>query len=102
MQKILDAAKTIDGLLQDAERDAQKALNYRESDPDLAHMYLDHSKDAMKAIQEKHSDVKKWIKDVEVQGQKPPAGMMEMYQYIHDRHIVTAEKIAELQKRYDA
>lgn len=100
MQLIKKLSKMIDEELNDAEKYARCALNYKEENVGIAEMFYSLSLEEMKHMQQLHNHVVKLIDEVQASGKTVPVGMMEMYDYIHEQQIEHSAEVRVLQSMF--
>jgi ferritin len=93
MRMIKKLAGQIDEEIGDAMKYARCAANYKESEPDLSRLYADLSEQELKHMQKLHDAVVMLIDRARNEEVEVPVGMMEMYDFLHERNI---EKAAEV------
>ena len=93
MQIIKKLSKMIMEEANDAEKYAQCALNNKESDKTLADTFYTLAGEELKHLEMLHAQVVRLINEVKAKGVTVPAGMMEIYDYVHAEQI---EKVAEV------
>jgi rubrerythrin len=102
MKQIKELSEMIEEELEDAEKYAKHALKLRESEPTLAKTFYDLSTDEMRHMGLLHDEVKKLIEKHRREHGEPPAPMMAVYDYLHQKHIDKAAHIKVLQAEYRA
>ena len=100
MQLIKKLSKMIDEEINDAEKYARCALNNRDDHPIVAEMFYSLSLDEMKHMSQLHNSVVKLIEEAKSSGKVVPAGMMEMYEFIHEQQIEHAAEVRMLQTMF--
>lgn len=88
----------IDDELQDACDYAKLALEYRDSEPELAVLFSRLSEEEMTHMNLLHGAAVEQIESVQRQGGTVPEAMSAVYEYLHERQIDKAESV----KRYQA
>lgn len=83
--------------LNDAETYAKLALEYKESDPELAQLFHKLSGEEMTHMDALHKSVISHIDAYKKLKGEPPEGMKALYDFVHKREIARAEKVANLQ-----
>ena len=84
----------------DAKKYAAMAVNLKESDPDLAKMYFSLSQQELEHMQILHRAVTEMIQRFRDVSGEPPAEMLAVYNYLHDRQIRNATEVKNLQSLY--
>lgn len=100
MQLIKKLSAMIEDELDDAEKYVRCALNHKEDRRPLAETFYALSLDELKHMNQLHEFVVRLIDEVRQSGTPVPEGMMEMYEYLHERHIEHEKEIRILQKMY--
>ena len=100
MKIIKELSEMIEEELDGAEEYAHQALILKETHPTLAKTFYDISLEEMKHINMLHEEVKKIIATHRQEKGEPPAVMMAVYEYLHDRHIQKANEIKMYQSQY--
>ena len=97
IQKLSEYIKEeIDG----AENYAKKALKYREEYPTLAKTLHDISIEEMKHIDLLHGEVVKLIEKYRREHGEPPASMLAVYDYLHEKQIEKSNEVKMYQNQY--
>jgi ferritin len=96
--------KTIEENIHEEYRDAKKyiklALQYKDlKEEALAKMYYDLADEEMGHAEKLHDMAVKIIKSIP-EDKKPPEGMMELYNLIHERDIEAAKEVEILMNMY--
>lgn len=102
MKIIKELSEMIEEELEDAEKYAKHAMHFRESEQTLSKTFYDLSMDEMKHMGFLHDEVKKIIEKHRREHGEPPAPMMAVYDYLHQKHIDKAAQIKILQAEYRA
>ena len=100
MQIIKKLSRMIGEELDDAEKYARCALNHKDDDTSLAELFYSLSLEEMKHMEMLHKAVVKKIEEVRQSGVTIPAGMLEMYDYLHEQHIEHTKEVRTLQSMY--
>lgn len=93
MRIIKKLAGQIDDEIGDAMKYARCAANYKDSEPDLSRLYADLSEQELKHMSRLHDAVVGIINRIQAEGTEIPAGMMEMYEFLHERAIEHAAEV---------
>ena len=93
MRIIKKLAEQIEDEIDDAMKYARCAAKHKDSDPELSRMWADLSEQELKHMTKLHDAVVEIINRVQSEGATVPPGMMEFYEYLHERDI---EKVAEV------
>ena len=102
----MEIIKKLSGMIreeiQDAERYAKCALKYKEERPGLSRLFFALSQEEMDHMTRLHEAVTDIIKDYRETNGEPPAGMMAVYDYLHEQQIEEAKEVKEYQEMYKA
>ena len=90
----------IDDELEGACEYAEDALLYKDQYPDLAKVYAELSKVELSHADKLHEQVADMIEEYQKKSGEPPAGMMAIYEYQHEKAINKVKEIQLLQSRY--
>ena len=97
MKIIKEICKDIECALDKAEHYAKQAIILKPDYPSLAQRYLADSSTMMDIMSGLHSEVVTIINDYRKTNGEPPAPMMAIYDYMHERFIEKAAAIKNLQ-----
>jgi Mn-containing catalase len=86
----------IDGV----EEYVKEALRLKLEHPSLAKTLYDISNEEMRHIELLHAEVVKLIEEHRRTHGEPPASMMAVYEYLHEKHIDKVNKIRMWQNEY--
>ena len=100
MKEIKDTSKDIECALDKAEHYAKQAILLKSKFPSLSQRYLAASNMMMDIMNGLHSDIVTIINDYRKTNGEPPAPMMAMYDYMHERFIEKAAAVKNLQELY--
>ena len=90
----------IEDELEDAETYAKLAIEYRDTDPNMAALFFKLSNDEMTHKELLHKNVVEHIMDYRREHGDPPAAMQAIYDHQHKRFIDHAEKVLNLHAMY--
>lgn len=86
--------------LDDACTYAKLALEYKESDPELAQLFYKLSTEEMNHMDALHKRVVTSIEKYKQMNGEAPAGMKAIYDFVHKKQIEKAEKVTNLQNMF--
>ncbi len=86
--------------IHDGEKYIKKALEIREEYPEVAEVLNMLSAEEMKHMQMLHNAVVKIIENYRKEKGEPPAAMMAVYEYLHEKYIEEAKEVKVLQQMY--
>ena len=84
----------------DAEKYAHCALKHKEDYPELAQLFYRLSNEEMEHMASLHRMVVTIIADYRKASGDPPASMLAVYDYLHERQIEHAAKVKSLQAMF--
>lgn len=87
MRIIKKLAGMIDEEIDGAMEYARDACQYRDDYPEIARMWAELAEQELRHINRLHEAVVEQIEEARASGKTLPAGMMEMYEWIHGRQI---------------
>ena len=100
MQIIKCLSEDIEETLDCAEDNIKKAIMYKDEYPVAAKAFYTKSTLLMDSIKPLHDAVVALIEAHRKEKGEPPAPMMAIYNYMHERHIMKAVAIKNLQDMY--
>ena len=100
MKQIQMLTEQIAEEIEDAKKYATLAMEMKESDPDLAKMYFSLSQQEMEHMQILHKAAAEMIQKYREEKGEPPAAMMAVYNYLHEKQIKNAAEVKSLQSMY--
>ena len=100
MKLIKEITERIEEEIDGAEEYVKEAIKLKHEHPSLAKTLYDISNQEMSHIDMLHAEVVKLIEEHRRMHGEPPAPMMAVYQYLHERHIDKANNIRMLQNEY--
>ena len=86
----------------DAEAYIQLANEWKEEYPDTADLFYELSTEELGHMERLHDAVADLIKDYRDQHGEPPAGMMALYDYLHEQAIENTMRVKVKQGMYKA
>ena len=90
----------IDDELEDASRYANCAMQYKEENRGLADVFYTLSTEEMRHMDMLHSEAVKIIEAYKREKGEPPADMLAVYNYLHDKQIAKAGEVKAMQALY--
>lgn len=102
MKSIKDMSCTIEDILESADKNIRLAVKYKEDDPDSSKVYYSKSVEELNSIKPFHDRVVTIIKNYRAEKGEPPAPMMAMYNYEHEKHLDKNASIRKLQELYSS
>ena len=100
MTLIKRLCEMIDDELEGAEDYAKAALELKDSHPDLARALFSLSQQEMEHMGILHNHVVNIINEYKKTKGEPPAAMMAVYDYVHEKQIDEAAEIKTLQAMF--
>ena len=100
MQVIKCMCEDIEKTLTMAEKDVKKAIEYKEQYPIAAKAFYNKSVALMETIKGMHDGVVITIKNYRDEKGEPPAPMLAVYNYLHEKQVDEAALIKNLQDIY--
>jgi Mn-containing catalase len=100
MKLIKELTERIEEEIDGAEEYVKEAIKLKLEHPSLSKTLYDISNQEMSHIDMLHTEVVKLIEEHRRTHGEPPAPMMAVYQYLHDRHIDKVNTIKLLQAEY--
>ena len=85
--------------IHDAKSYTKMAIHYKEEYPDMARALFGIANQELEHMQILHGLVSDLIKDYRNEKGEPPASMMAVYEYLHNKEI---EKVADVKALMDA
>jgi hypothetical protein len=100
MKIIKDISEMIEEELDGAETYARKAVELRESHPTIARAFDEISLQEMNHVNTLHGEVARLIEQHRKEHGEPPAAMLAVYEFMHERHIAKANVVRVYQNQY--
>lgn len=100
MKIVMKLVSLIDDELSGAKDYIKLAMHNREEHPGLADTFADLAEAEMGHVSKLHDEVTKLIDEVRQRDGEPPAGMLAVYDYEHDKQISKASKIKQMISEY--
>lgn len=100
MEIIKRISEMIDDELEGAEEYVKCALKHKEHHPELAKVFYEISTEEMRHVNMLHEQVSRLIQQHRKEHGEPPAPMMAVYDYLHERHIEESAEIKAMQAHF--
>ena len=100
MKIIKTLSEKIKEELEDAEAYINLAIQWKKDQPETADLFAELSKEEMGHVEKLHGKVTELIMKYRTEKGEPPAGMMAIWEYMHEQHIETAMMIKVKQGMY--
>ena len=102
MKVIKDMSCDIEEIFEMADKNIRLAVKYKEDDPESSKAYYNKSVEELNSIKPFHDRVVAIIKNYRAEKGEPPAPMMAMYNYEHEKHMDKNASIRKLQELYSS
>lgn len=99
-REIEDLLHCIDGEIQDAMGYVRRALECRDSDKETADLYYRLSGEELDHASRLHSQVVRLMDAAQRNGEEIPAGLPELYRYLHRQHVDFTAEVVAIQAMY--
>ena len=100
MKLIKEITEMIEDELEGAEHYTKLAVKHKSDNSILAKTFYDISTDEMRHVDLLHSEVVKLIEEHRKTKGEPPASMMAVYDFLHEKHIEEAKEVKMYQNQY--
>lgn len=100
MKIIKKLSERIEEELEDAELYARMAVEWKDKDQALAKVFYDISGQELGHVNLLHGEVVKLIEKHRKEHGEPPASMMALYDYMHERHVAKANMVKVYHGQY--
>lgn len=100
MTIIKKLSEMINEEVEGAEHYAKCAVKYKDENPTLAKTFYDISVDEMRHVNLLHDEVVKLIEEYRKANGEPPAAMMAVWEYMHEKQIEETNEVKQYQNQY--
>ena len=87
--------------LHDAEAYIDMATEWKKDQPEAAKLFAALSGEEMGHVNKLHTKITEMIRTYREEKGEPPAGMMAIYEYMHEQQIQDAMRVKVKQKMYE-
>ena len=101
MKIIKCIAEKIAEEVQDAEAYIELAAKWKKDEPEAADEFAELSAEEMGHVDKLHTEVTQLISRYRETNGEPPAGMLAIYDYLHEQQIENAMRVKVKQKMYE-
>lgn len=88
--------------LADAKKYAELALTYAADQPDASKLFRELSDEEMRHMERLHKCAERAVDEHRKTKGDPPAEMLAVYNYLHQRHVAEAKEVKIMQGMFDA
>ena len=96
MVLIKKLSSMIEDEISGAEEYAKASLEYRDTRPELARLFHSLAETEMEHMNKLHKAVAEIIEEYRKENGEPPASMLAVYDYLHEKHIEEAAEVKRL------
>lgn len=100
MEIIKHLEDQIDSEVHDAKSYIKCALKRKDEDKELADLYYALASEEMDHMNRLHKQVVRIIEDYRKEKGEPPADMLAVYNYLHEKHIEKAAEVKSMMSLY--
>lgn len=100
MKEIKDMSRTVEEILESADKNIRLAVLYKEDSPETSKLYYNKANEELNSIKPFHDRVVNIIKAYRAEKGEPPAPMMAIYNYEHEKHLDKHALIKKYQELY--
>ena len=86
-------SEKIEEELHDANAYIELAMKWKTEQPDTAELFYELSTEEMGHVNKLHQNVTELIQIYRQKNGEPPKGMLELYNYLHEKHMAEAMSI---------
>ena len=100
MKTIKELSTQIQDEIEGAEWYIMRALQFNDEHPELAQTLYDISTDELRHVNLLHSHVVKIIEDYRKKHGEPPASMLAVYEFLHEKQIEDVNEVRMYQSQF--
>ena len=100
MKIIKCLSEKIEDELHDADEYIDLAIKWKAEQPDTAELFYELSNEELGHMNKLHQNVTELIQIYKQQNGEPPKGMLELYNYLHEKYMAEAMRIKVKQGMY--
>ena len=93
MKIIKRLSEKIEEEIKDADAYIDLALKWKAEEPDTAELFYELSTEEMGHVMKLHQNVSELIQLYRQKNGEPPKGMLELYNYLHEKHTAEAMSV---------